>query len=89
MPSELSLVFQPGFLDDLRWWIQTDRKLALRILNLIEAIQRDPFTGIGKPEPLKRLRSGLWSRRINDEHRLVYLVRVDQIVFIEARYHYD
>jgi len=81
-------VFQPEFLEDLRYWVETDRKTALRILNLIEAILRDPFNGIGKPEPLKYFAPGVWSRRVSQEHRLVYLVRDDRIDFLQARYHY-
>jgi toxin YoeB len=81
-------VFQPEFRDDLRHWNETDRKVALRAFDLIEAIMREPFTGIGKPEPLKYLAPGVWSRRLTQEHRLVYLVRDDRIDFLQARYHY-
>jgi toxin YoeB len=81
-------VFQPEFREDLRHWVETDRKVALRAFDLIEAIMRDPFTGIGKPEPLKYLSSGTWSRRLTQEHRIVYLVRDDRIDFLQARYHY-
>lgn len=81
-------VFQPEFRDDLRHWIETDRKVALRAFDLIEAVMREPFTGIGKPEPLKYLAPGVWSRRLTQEHRLVYLVRDDRIDFLQARYHY-
>jgi len=81
-------VFQPEFIEDLRFWVETDRKLALRSFDLIEAILRDPFSGIGKPEPLKYLTPGAWSRRLTQEHRIVYLVRDDQIDFLQARYHY-
>jgi toxin YoeB len=81
-------VFQPEFREDLRFWVETDRKTALRAFNLIEAILRDPFTGIGKPEPLKYLSPGIWSRRLTQEHRIVYLIRDDRIDFLQARYHY-
>ena len=81
-------VFQPEFREDLRHWVETDRKVALRAFDLIEAILRDPFTGIGKPEPLKYLSTGAWSRRLTQEHRIVYLVRDDRIDFLQARYHY-
>ena len=81
-------MFQREFLEDLRHWVRTDRKVALRALDLVEAILRDPFTGIGKPEPLKYLASGAWSRRLTQEHRVVYLVRDDRIDFLQARYHY-
>jgi toxin YoeB len=82
-------VFQPEFIEDLRYWVETDRKLAIRAFDLIEAILRDPFEGIGKPEPLKYLTPGAWSRRLTQEHRIVYLVRDDQIDFLQARYHYQ
>jgi len=81
-------VFQPEFREDLRYWVETDRRVALRALNLVEAILRDPFTGIGKPEPLKYLASGTWSRRLTQEHRIVYLVSGERINFLQARYHY-
>lgn len=81
-------VFQPEFREDLRYWVETDRKVALRAFDLIEAIMRDPFTGIGKPEPLKFIAAGTWSRRLTQEHRIVYLVRDDRIDFLQARYHY-
>jgi toxin YoeB len=81
-------VFQPEFREDLRYWVETDRKTALRIFQMIEAIMRDPFQGIGKPEPLKFLGSGVWSRRITQEHRLVYVVGHDKVDFVQGRYHY-
>lgn len=86
--SKREAVFQPEFREDLQYWIKTDRKVALRALDLIEAIIRDPFKGIGKPEPLKYLLAGIWSRRLTEEHRLIYLVRSDRIDFLQARYHY-
>ena len=86
--KERAAVFQPEFIEDLRYWVETDRKLALRAFNLIEAILRDPFDGVGKPEPLKYLSPGAWSRRLTQEHRIVYLVREDRIDFLQARYHY-
>lgn len=81
-------VFQPEFREDLRYWVQTQRKVALRAFDLIEAILRDPFQGIGKPEPLKHLGSDVWSRRITEEHRVVYVVSDDRIDFLQCRYHY-
>lgn len=81
-------VFQKEFIEDLRYWVETDRKTALRVFDLIEAILRDPFDGIGKPEPLRYLVPGAWSRRLTQEHRVVYLVRDDRIDFLQARYHY-
>jgi toxin YoeB len=81
-------VFQREFLEDLRHWVATDRRVALRALDLVEAVLRDPFAGIGRPEPLKYLVAGAWSRRLTQEHRLVYLVRDDRMDFLQARYHY-
>ena len=86
--KERSAVFQQEFIEDLRYWVETDRKLALRVFDMIEAILRDPFEGIGKPEPLKYLTPGAWSRRVTQEHRIVYLVSDDRIDFLQARYHY-
>jgi len=86
--AERAAVLHPEFREDLRHWVQTDRKTALRVLELVEDALRDPFTGVGKPEPLKHLLAGAWSRRITREHRLVYLVRDDRIDFLQARYHY-
>ena len=83
-----NLEFDPAAFEDLAWWIEKDRKQALRIINLIEAIQRDPFQGIGQPEPLKHDLSGCWSRRIDREHRLVYEVLDDRIRILACRYHY-
>lgn len=81
-------VFQPELIEDLRSWAAEDRKVGLRILDLVEAVLKDPFSGIGKPEPLKYLAPNTWSRRITQEHRLVYLVRDERINFLQARYHY-
>jgi toxin YoeB len=81
-------VFQPEFIEDLKYWEKNDRKTALRVIKLIEDILRDPVSGIGKPEPLKYLAPGTWSRRITQEHRIVYLVRDTRIDFLQARYHY-
>ncbi len=86
--KQCDAVFQPEFIGDLQYWVETDRKIALRIFKLIDAVLRDPFMGIGKPEPLKYLAPGTWSRRIIQEHRFVYLVRDDRIDFLQARYHY-
>ncbi len=83
-----SLEFDQAGFEDLAWWIENDRKMAQRIVRLIQAVQRDPFVGIGKPEPLKHELAGCWSRRINDEHRLVYQVLKDKIRILACRYHY-
>jgi toxin YoeB len=87
-PPKQDAVFQPEFHEDLRYWLETERRTALRVLALIEAVLRDPSGGVGKPEPLKYLGSDVWSRRITQEHRLVYVVSDDRIDFIQARYHY-
>ncbi len=81
-------VFGPEFREDLKPWIATDRKLAIRLLALVEDALRSPFEGLGKPEPLKYELSGAWSRRLSVEHRLVYKVYPDRIEFLVARYHY-
>lgn len=86
--AERDAVFHPEFREDLRYWVEVDRQVALRAFDLIEAILRDPFRGIGKPEPLKYLAAGTWSRRLTQEHRMVYLVSADRIDFLQARYHY-
>ncbi len=83
-----SLVFDPNGFEDLAWWVEKDRKKALRIIKLIKEIQRSPFAGTGKPEPLKHELSGCWSRRIDREHRLVYQVKEDTIRILACRYHY-
>ncbi len=74
---------------DYLYWQQTDKQILKRINLLIKDIQRNPFSGIGKPEPLKHQFSGFWSRRINDEHRLVYTFIETDLVIIQCRYHYD
>ena len=81
-------VFQPEFIEDLSYWVEADRRTAKRLLDLVKAAPRDPVKGIGKPEPLKYLGSDVWSRRITQEHRCVYLVKADQIEFLQGRYHY-
>lgn len=86
---ERTAVFLAQFREDMAWWIKNDRKAALRTLELIEATLADPFTGIGKPEPLRFELAGCWSRRITQEHRLVYRITADRIDFLQARYHYE
>ena len=81
-------VFHPEFIADLRYWVERDQRVAMRAFDLAEAVMRDPFVGIGKPEPLKGVLSVVWSRRLTQEHRLVYLVRDSQIEFLQTRYHY-
>lgn len=87
-PSPRFAALHAHFLQDLRWWVQNDRRVAGRILDLLESVLRDPFTGIGKPEPLRALGPDAWSRRITQEHRLVYRVLKDRIDFLQCRYHY-
>lgn len=86
--AERDAVFHPEFREDLRYWVETDRNTALRIFQLIEAVLRDPFRGVGKPEPLRYVLAGAWSRRITLEHRLVYRVSGNRVDFLQARYHY-
>ena len=86
--GERLAVFHPEFRQDFRYWVETNRRVAVRILDLVDAVIRDPFQGVGKPEPLKYVLAGAWSRRITEEHRLVYAVSADRIDFIQARYHY-
>ncbi|MBW2397433.1 MAG: Txe/YoeB family addiction module toxin [Deltaproteobacteria bacterium] len=87
-PETRLAVFHPEFRDDLRYWVRTERTTTLRVLKLLEAVLRDPFSGVGKPEPLQFYLRGCWSRRVTQEHRLVYLVRDERVDFLQARYHY-
>jgi toxin YoeB len=86
--AERDCVFQPEFLADLRYWVKQDRRTALCVVDLVEAVLRDPFDGPGKPEALRFDLAGCWSRRITQEHRLVYRVAANRIDFLIARYHY-
>ena len=86
--AEREAVFQLEFRQDLRWWVENDRQVALRIFELIDAVLKDPFHGVGKPEPLKFQLAGAWSRRITQEHRLVYKISGTRTDFLQARYHY-
>lgn len=81
-------IFQQEFREDVRYWIEMDRRVALRLMDLVDAVMREPFQGLGKPEPLKHLGPGVWSRRLTQEHRIVYLVEHEEIHFLKARYHY-
>ena len=84
----MKLIFSEHAWDDYVYWQRVDRKLVKRINLLVQDIQRSPYEGIGKPEPLKHALSGYWSRRINDEHRIVYKI-VDESLFIaQLRHHY-
>ena len=84
----MRLVFTPHGWDDYVSWQAADRAMLKRVNRLIDDVMRDPFEGIGKPEQLKHALAGAWSRRINDEHRLVYLVDGNDIVILQARFHY-
>jgi toxin YoeB len=81
-------VFEVEFREDLCHWIDNERRVALRLMDIVESVMRDPFKGIGKPEPLKHLGPGIWSRRLTQEHRVIYLVQGDAVHFLKARYHY-
>lgn len=81
-------VCHPEFLEDWRHWVDTDPRTARRLLELMRVILRDPRSGIGKPEPLRHLGSDVWSRRITQDHRCVYLIKSDRVEFLQGRYHY-
>ena len=81
-------ICHPEFLEDLQHWVDQDRRTARRLMQLMKAVMRDPFDGIGKPEPLRHLESEVWSRRITQEHRLVYVLKDPAIEFLQGRYHY-
>ncbi len=86
---ERMAVFLPKFREDLIWLVKNDHKVASRALELVEAVLADPFKGIGKPEPLRFELAGCWSRRITQEHRLIYRITADRVDFLQARYHYE
>lgn len=86
--TKRAAIFHEEFREDLAWWVRTDKRTALRTLELVEAVMVDPFSGIGKPEALKYVLAGCWSRRITQEHRLVYRVDDGRVDFLQARYHY-
>jgi len=89
MTKNKNLSFENDGWEDYLYWQREDKKILKKINSLIEEILRNPFTGTGKPEPLRNEFSGLWSRRINEEHRLVYAVIADQIIISQCRYHYS
>jgi toxin YoeB len=84
----MKLVFEQRALDDLRHWVRHDRRKAVKIIELVQSTLSDPFHGIGKPEPLKYELAHCWSRRIDQEHRLVYRVEGDELIVLSCRYHY-
>ena len=83
------IAFLPAAFDDFNWWVKADKKIHIRIVKLIKDIARNPFSGLGKPEPLKHELKGLWSRRITEEHRLVYRVTEEEIVIVSCKFHYQ
>lgn len=84
----MNVTFTPTALDDLRYWLKTDKRQAERVLALLEEVRRTPFEGVGKPQPLRFQLAGCWSRRIDREHRLVYQVQENEIIVIACRFHY-
>lgn len=87
-PAERRAILHRDFRQDLTFWIGSNARTALKVMRLVEEVVRDPFSGIGKPEPLKHQALGRWSRRIDQEHRMVYVVSEDGIYFLLARFHY-
>lgn len=84
----MKLIFAEPAWQDYLYWQQHDKQILKRINQLIQEIQREPFAGVGKPEPLKHALSGFWSRRINDEHRIVYKIEADALLIAQLRFHY-
>ncbi|MFI3199319.1 MAG: Txe/YoeB family addiction module toxin [Methylococcaceae bacterium] len=84
----MNVTFEQGAFDDFTDWATEDKKLYKRLVSLIKETTRNPYTGLGKPESLKHELQGYWSRRINDEHRLVYKIETDRLIIISCRYHY-
>lgn len=87
-PSEFRLVVGKKFLEDLQYWNRTDAKVVQKVVDLMVAVRRHPFGGTGKPEPLKWVGPGMWSRRISGEHRFVYRVDAGDVHLLQCRYHY-
>jgi toxin YoeB len=85
----MKYIFVDESWEDYQYWIKTDKKILARINDLIKDISRTPYTGIGKPESLKYKYKGFWSRRITDEHRLIYQVKGDELLIVKCRFHYD
>ena len=85
----MKYIFVDESWEDYQYWLKTDKKILARINDLIKDISRTPYTGIGKPEPLKYKYKGFWSRRITDEHRLIYQVKSDELLIVKCRFHYD
>jgi toxin YoeB len=87
-PARRRALMQEQFREDLRFWIAEDPRMAERLMRIVEDTIRDPFSGLGKPEPLRHVFTGCWSRRLTAEHRVVYRVTDEAIDFLQARYHY-
>ena len=85
----MKYIFVDESWEDYQYWLKTDKKILARINDLVKDISRTPYTGIGKPEPLKSKYKGFWSRRITDEHRLIYQVMGDELLVVKCRFHYD
>jgi toxin YoeB len=85
----MKYIFVDESWEDYQYWLKTDKKILARINDLIKDISRTPYTGLGKPEPLKYKYKGFWSRRITDEHRLIYQVKGDELLILKCRFHYD
>ena len=85
----MKIIFSEQAWEDYQFWVVNDRKTLKRINQLIRDTARDPFRGVGKPEPLRHLLKGYWSRRINEEHRMVYCVKENQLMLAQLRYHYE
>jgi len=85
----MTYIFVDESWEDYQYWLKTDKKILGRINDLIKDISSTPYTGIGKPEPLKYKYKGFWSRRITDEHRLIYQVKGDELWIVKCRFHYD
>jgi toxin YoeB len=86
--DQLRISVDPSFIEDLQWWTEAQPRTATRVLKLVSEIQRTPFDGIGKPERLRHLEVNTWSRRITEEHRLVYRVEKGWVYLLQCRYHY-
>lgn len=85
----MKFIFVDESWEDYQYWLKTDKKILARINDLIKDISRTPYSGIGKPEPLKYKYKGFWSRRITDEHRLIYQVKGEELLIVKCRFHYD
>ena len=84
----MRLIFADAAWEDYLYWQKQNRKVLERINKLVQEVRREPFSGVGKPEPLRHALAGFWSRRITDEHRMVYRVEGDQLLIAQLRYHY-